>query len=169
MLQIHKGLFSSRSISLTQCCTRQVYRHNKFDLTSARLNAAFQSRVRRSLCCLGSSFANTKTAARPAGLSGTASLHSHCTSQKCSPAPPHRPPETSRLSWPPTFPPPAAGNVDRIKVSQGRHLPLLLTPPSTSGLIFFPFSSTWHLKTHFLWLLCFMESNMFLKKSSKSL
>lgn len=60
MLHIHKGLFSSRSVSLTQSCTRQVYRHNKFDLTSARLNAASQSRVRRSLCCLGSSFANTR-------------------------------------------------------------------------------------------------------------
>ncbi|GAA6088986.1 uncharacterized [Tachysurus ichikawai] len=86
----------------------------------------------------GSSFANTETSARPAGLSGTVSVHSRCTSQKCSRAPLHRPPETRRLSWPPTFPPPAAGNVDQIKVSQGRHLPLLLTPPPTSGLILFP-------------------------------
>lgn len=138
MLHIHEGLFRSRSVSLTHGCTRQVYRQNKFDLTLARLNAASLSRVRRSLCCLGSSFANTETSARPAGLSGTVSVHSRCTSQKCSPAPLHRPPETCRLSWPPTYPPPAAGNVDQIKVSQGRHLPLLLTPPSTSGLMLFP-------------------------------
>lgn len=139
MLHIHKGLFGSRSVSLTQGCTRQVYRHNKFDLTSARLNVASQSRVRRSLCRLGSSFANTETSARPcAGRSGTASVHSRCTSQKCSPAPLHRSRETRRLHWPPTSPPPRAGNVDRIKVSQSRHIPLLLTPPSSSGLILFP-------------------------------
>lgn len=94
------------------------------------------------------------------GLLDSAFVRSCCTSQKCSLAPQLHPPETHGPSQSATPLSLAAENVESIKYSKGHHLPLLLTPPTTSGLISFSF----FMYKHNLGFACFMKSKIDLFK-----